>query len=490
MNRLALIALVVSFAVASAGCQRMTTTYGESSGGVGQRSLNGFGALRNTYESAGYQDRDVRRLTVKTKKAQVIVWTPQSPMPIANDVTRWFEGWFRTGTKTLVYVLPDSGSETEYWTTAAAAAPPEQRFEYRRRAARHRNQRAAWANNRATISSNGWFVAKPKSQLSNVEALSSEDWSFSASAGETLLTEYVIEPYGQKKTPANAATPAAGGAAPAPAAAAPNRTTGPTGPSAPFTMNSSVKASSTKAGFRSLLKSESGDTIIAEITSDRWNSSRIIVVASGSLLTNFAFTREFNVNLADTIVEESKSGLSISPPSTRNSPTAGFLTSSYLPISVSERQSSVPAATGMELLTVWPLSLITIHALLLGFVICMIMFPIFGRPRTVDRGTTSSFADHLDAVASLMNRARGERYAKARISEYMRRMKGETSGKWVLPETPKPNLQKSKKAVVAVESATSTDTPDPSKGQTNQASPGVSQHFDADTDETDNKIEF
>ncbi len=35
-----------------------------------------------------------------------------------------------------------------------------------------------------------------------------------------------------------------------------------------------------------------------------------------------------------------------------------------------------------------------------------------------------------------MNKAGGERYARARISEYMKRMHGETAGAWVLPDPP------------------------------------------------------
>ena len=34
-----------------------------------------------------------------------------------------------------------------------------------------------------------------------------------------------------------------------------------------------------------------------------------------------------------------------------------------------------------------------------------------------------------------MNRAGGEQFARAKISEYLRRMHGETSGPWILPET-------------------------------------------------------
>ena len=64
------------------------------------------------------------------------------------------------------------------------------------------------------------------------------------------------------------------------------------------------------------------------------------------------------------------------------------------------------------------------------------LMPIFGRPKRVQHAKQSNFGDHLDAVAALMNKAGGERYARARISEYMKRMHGESTGAWVLPDQP------------------------------------------------------
>ena len=103
--------------------------------------------------------------------------------------------------------------------------------------------------------------------------------------------------------------------------------------------------------------------------------------------------------------------------------------------SISERTPGAPIASGMELLTVWPISLVTIHGVLLGLVVCLMLLPIFGRPRKVRRVDHSDFGDHLDAVAALMNRAGGEEFAKQRISEYFKRIRGENSGPWVQPDT-------------------------------------------------------
>ena len=154
-------------------------------------------------------------------------------------------------------------------------------------------------------------------------------------------------------------------------------------------------------------------------------------MSGGSLLTNYAFTRAFNRRLADRIV-------AASTPSGDDELSAGFLTTDWSQVVVSERQPGVPTAAGMELLTVWPLSAVTIHAVLLGFVIGLAIWPSFGRPRRVRRVRHNDFADHLDAIAGLMSRAGGETFARWRISEYFKRVRGETSGRWVLPEADTP----------------------------------------------------
>ncbi len=81
-----------------------------------------------------------------------------------------------------------------------------------------------------------------------------------------------------------------------------------------------------------------------------WKNSKIIVVAGGSLLTNYAFTRPFNRRLAAKIVAEST-------PAGDQDLRAGFLTSDWNQIPVSETKPGAPVASGMELLTVWPMSL-------------------------------------------------------------------------------------------------------------------------------------
>lgn len=406
-----------------AGCSKISTDYGTSKGLKGRHSLNGFGALRTSYEQAAFRSRDVTRLTDRVRLADVIVWTPQLYGSIDTKVTNWFDRWLSGGNKTLVYIVPDSGSETDYWIDAGKLAPPAQRMEYRKRAARSINERMAWRLNRGAILSNGWFRIEPR-QHRTALGDASGPWAPDVlpQHGETgeISTEYLVAAFDadKEKVTAAAINTATG-------------TMGKTGPASPgWWMNESTSPTSTPIDFQTVLRTEQRDAIIATVTSRQWKNSKIVVVAGGSLLTNYAFTRPLNRRLAGKIIAESK-------PNNQPTPLVGFLTSSWASVPVSETKPGLPTATGMELLTVWPISLVTMHGVMLGLVICLMLWPIFGRARNIQRVKHSDFGDHIDAVATLMQKAKGEHYARARISEYFKRVHGETSGPWVIPDPPK-----------------------------------------------------
>lgn len=439
-----LLAAVVSFA---SGCGRVPTDYGFSAGMKGRQSVNGFSALRQTFDNSGHTCGDVRRLSDRLNRTDTIVWTPQVLGPIEPSVTEWFEGWLEQGSRTLIYIVPDSGSEADYWLKAQAFAPADQRLEYRRRAARAINQRFRWRLNRSPVMSNGWFEIAPLPSALTVERVSGA-WrdviagqARERGADRALGTlEFELEEYQAPPATTSSTSVSVTGTA----TQSTMTHTGPTGPADPFGFHSTTATpTETEVEFQPLLRGlpaspgggvhgsgRGGETMVARVTSEDWPDSQIIVVAGGSLLTNYAFTRPSSRRLADRLVIAATDG--------QSSPArVGFLTTSWESVPISDAKPGAPAATGMELLTQWPLSLVTVHAVFLGVVACLILFPIFGRPRQVSRSSLSRFGDHIDAVAALMNKTRGEAFARQRISEYHRRMRGETSGHWVLPETPR-----------------------------------------------------
>jgi len=421
--------VVIIGCVGLVGCNRLSTDYGQSAGYMASQSLNGFGALRQTYINAGADDLDVRRLTDRVQRLDTIVWTPTYSTAIGTEVTYWFDSWLRRGQRTLVYVVPDSGSEADYWSRAIEFAAPDQRLEYRRRAARCINERMQWRLNRGPLVSNGWFELEPLAErrqfdefrgrwAKEFESLTAND----DSKAPPLRSEFRIKPY-RKRDGSTQQNQSANTVNQTPPTMA-----GPTGPGSPsWNGTGTATPTHTEVMFTPVLMDDSGKTVVARITSKKWGDSQMIVVAGGSLLTNYAFTHPTSVEFADKMVRESLR-TDASPPK------VGFSSIPPASMSVSKSKPGVPKATGMELLTVWPISLITIHAVLLGVVVCLMLIPALGRPKRVRYHSQSHFGDHLDAVATLMSRAKGESFARSRISDYFRRIHGETSGQWIVQE--------------------------------------------------------
>lgn len=391
------------------GCSKLTTDYGPSSGRTGRTSLNGFGALRKTYQNAGFECRDATRLTDRVKRSDLIVWTPQLLGQIDTRDTEWFDGWLRSGGKTLVYIVPDSGSEADYWSDAAKLAPPTQRLAYRKKSAQAINQQMSWRLNRSKVQDSGWFDIQP-SQGRQAVGQWSGDWAdeiqTSGDVGAVVMIELII---GKSSEADPNATMGA------------NLFTGfvQTGPGLPaFPETFEAEASREAISLHSKLATESGQIIVAEVASEDWSGSKVLVVVGGSLLTNYAFTREWNRQLADKLVAACRTS--------KKQPNAVFVTSRWSSVPVSDGQPGVPKATGMELLTVWPINLVTMHGVMLALIIALAMLPIFGRPKRLHVNRQRDFGDHLDAVAALMNKTGDQEYARSRIHEYRKRILGES----------------------------------------------------------------
>jgi hypothetical protein len=432
-----LITLLLALLIASGGCgDRLSTSYGPSTGFLAKRSINGFTTFRDAFRSAGFSQRDFNRLTERARQVSVVVWTPTDATGIEADTTRWFDRWLRMGGKTLIFVIPDSGSETEYYREARPLADPAQRLEYRRKYAESLINDHQWQLNRTPLPSNGWFTASPKVQRSSAKAtpelgeVAANRLSDSEGVQQRRF-EWMLQPF-ERADPAQPGTtnwqPAGPGSRP--------WSGGQTSSN-----GRAISPTTTEVEFHPVLQTDQGDTVVALVTSDTWRSSQVVVVAGGSLLTNFGLIRAENQRLADHLIESSLETLvadNVIDPEMRltadgSEPVVGFSTANGgLPIS--ERSVAIPRASGAELLTVFPISLVTIHIAVLGFVICLMLMPVFGRPRRIDRGVLTHFGDHLDAVATLMRRRGGEAFAKRRISDYMKHVRGETAGPWVLDD--------------------------------------------------------
>ncbi len=375
------------------GCSELATDYGKTSGSSAYSSINGYGTFRQAIKNAGFTDREMNRLTDRLKSStDLVVWAPQNDVPLNPEAVAWIDSWLKQANRTLVYISPDSGSEAEYWATTMATAPAEKRMEYRRRVATSQTQRQQIRFTTRQPPSYEWFTISELSQPETIKGVKGS-WAAKGLDGDTQSTGTVELPLTPLEHEVSTAR------------------------------NPSDDATSV------LLETNTGTAYVAKVTSNKWNGSQIFVISSGSLLSNFGLTQRSNQLLADKIIKEAALA--------KNTELrAGFLNNNGTALTVSNTNNGAPVPSGMELLTVWPISLLTMHGIFLGFVICLMLWPIFGRPRKIFHITSGNFGHHLDAVAALMKRVGGERYARTKISDYMKRVRGETAGPWILNESP------------------------------------------------------
>ena len=418
------------------GCgSQLTTDYGKSKGYFAQSSLNGFTVFRQSWEDAGYQSTELTRMSDRMRSTSVIVWTPPQMNPLTWENVNWLNDWMRQGRRTLVYVVPDSGSEAAFYAQAYPLTEPSQRLKYRRRYAEVLVREHSFQVRRSAYSPGNWFTVRPHLSYSPLvprdgtgedpnetdanERGKSDGLSPSLASGnlQQRSSEWVIESLDRS--------------------AMNNRSgsyIGPTGPSSTdYVEWYEVSDDSFNTKITPLVTTEDGDALVAKVVSDQWPNSQILVVANGSALTNFGLTDPSNQSLAKSLIDDAVEIGRGTNSQEAEQPTGAVVafTDASGGILVSEPMAEIPRATGAEMLAKYPLSVVTIHGAVLGLVICLMLMPVLGRPRKVPHEQMTDFGDHIEAVALLMQKRGGEQFARQRISDYMTRIRGETHGPWV-----------------------------------------------------------
>ena len=172
--------------------------------------------------------------------------------------------------------------------------------------------------------------------------------------------------------------------------------------------------------MRSRLSSEDDRPLVAEITKPNWKNSRVFVVSNASLISNISLTNIHNLAIAKKLVDEL--------PSTN----IGFIGGSHDPIVRTDDSSD--QQKGFEMLTIWPLNVISLHAVFLGMLVLLAAFPIFGRAKQLPKKSTREFGQHIEAVGGLLFKSRDKSYAIATIAEYFRIVRKEPTSVWAKVE--------------------------------------------------------
>lgn len=371
------IVVMTSLLLWLAGCARVDidVTYGKRRGYPGAESVNGTAVLASMFEQAGHRVTTWSRLSPKLQESQTIVWFPDSFAPPAPEQRHFLERWLAAGSnRTLVYVGRDYDAAIEYWKKIQPQVPPQQALEVARRLAlaqaMHDRQRSLLPEGESF----DWFVVHRNGGRRLVRSFTGA-WAIGIDGGKTN-----IEIEGRYELPGD----------------------------------SHIEKWAAQTGFafkeRPLferLLGSRGQTLAGRVTTKGQGTGQIVFVSNGSFLLNLPLANREHRKLAGKLIAACGAPGRVV-----------FLESGKDGPAVYDQEPGDTAATGFEVFTVWPLGVILVHLTALGFLACITLFPIFGRPKELKPSSSADFGEHVTALGEMFEKIGDRNYARQRLRAY------------------------------------------------------------------------
>ncbi len=352
-----------------AGCGKeelLKTEYGQRRGNA-SASVNGTSVLAEMFREAGTRPATVINLSARMDKYDVIVWAPDDFAMPPESAREFLETWLASASgRTLVYIGRDYDAACEYWETMVAQAPAAQRFEVMRRAAQ---ARAAHSHARIEMPKEQvceWFVMRRDFPGRTVDSLSGP-WTLGQRDAQ-LWSQGRLDMPSEKEL---------------------------------ATLWKGNSPSVSRELTYTPLLAGGPESLVYEVSDAAWDSSRILVVANGSFLLNLPLVNSQNRQLAGQLIAACQPCGAVA---FLESQAGGPLVSSEL------RRVDEASLRARVLLAA--------HWVLLGTVFCFLAFPIFGRPKSIETEAVADFGQHVDAMASLLERTRNASYAQRQLELY------------------------------------------------------------------------
>lgn len=401
-----------------AGCtprERLDVEYGKTGGTPGAKSVNGTGVLAGMFSEAGNRVTTMSKFSPRFEKADTIVWAPNDFDPPSEKHRLYLENWLMAKNgRTVVYIGRDYDASVAYWRKAMPLAPIEQQAEFQSNLSKAAIE---VTSQRMSIPAQDvyarWFtmkVGQPKQTVTTLQG----PWSkgINAKKCEIELATRLAIPV-QKDIPR-----------------------GDEQPLADYEL---------LLGTQTDPKVSQVTPIATRVTYVSWSDSQVIVVTNGSFLLNYPLVNKEHRKLAGKLIEECASqGETIFVESEAGGP----------PIQL--KQADEPAKTGFEMLVVWPLGTILMHGIVCLLLACICLYPIFGRPLTLNRwtrrlypspksavdddGITGDFGKHLDALGELLSLTKDQQFALDKLQYYQRHVKRESGVSHVGPPKTPPGM--------------------------------------------------
>jgi hypothetical protein len=418
-----LLMLMTALLLVTIGCARtpkLDTSYGRTSGSPGLRSVNGTSVLVKMFESAGHDVTTVNRFSPRLERADVIVWFPDDFAVPSLEHRQYLEEWLsQRPERTVVYVGRDYDAAADYWRQATPYAPPEQTAEYHRKLA---EAITAWNSDRGQIKGDEyarWFKTKTGLPMRTVTKLEGP-WAEGIDPKKCdikLATRFEIPK--EKDRPAG---------------------------------------DYQRLPQHEVLLSSEDEPLVMRINSPAGGyDGQILVVTNGSFLLNFPLVNKEHRKLAGRVINECDIGYNVV-----------FVESDSGGPPIQKRDADPKLRTGFDMLTVWPLSMILLHGLAWLLLVCICLYPIFGRPRRVygafARGvkrvssplahlllsippedtdddaphSTGDFGRHLGALGDMLSLTGDRAYAEEKLRYYREHVKRDSGASHVPAKATKP----------------------------------------------------
>ncbi len=418
-------------AMVFSGCRNsLSTQYGLSEGTDAKVSPASVSLFRNMCNADGRTTLVVRSLSPRAiDKLKAIVWSPDSFGPHKAETMAWMDRWLSSGDRTLIYVGRDFSPTADYWSQSAdkfsnsvnsyqdaISARQQQAIELAALDRMRSKLRAKTATPWCVFDHSHGFeerVNKVKGPWSNALDASiarlfvrSYPIGYSDQTRTTLQKEFDRESEDTSSKPANSAN------------SANTKEYEFKWQTSDATMLGFVKTLtiSDLPEMENLLATMDDRPLVAEVTKKEWRNSRVLILSNSSLISNLSLTNYENLSIAKKLIEKlPKQNI-------------GFLTGGQDPRVRKDDNSE--QQKGFEMLTIWPLNVITLHAVFLGMLVLLAVFPIFGRAKQLPVKSTREFGQHIEAVGGLLVKSQDRFYALATIAEYFRNVRKEPTSAW------------------------------------------------------------
>lgn len=427
--------LLCGWLLITSGCASLlpeTTPFGAISGVDARRSLNGLAVHKKMWELAGAKCLTPKKLSPRLEEnLDVIVLVGQSYSPPGIVARDWLESWLsQSSGRSVIYFGRDFNASLFYRQQTLNLLPADQlqRGEVALAQARvdELNLRLRELPENTFCR---WFYldgTQPRGDYTAFTGPWSEDIAKVEGTWPVGVRLQTPDEKWQQQLPSWLAQPAT-----------PNSLT-PANPPAPADEEeSAVQRSSWEVGELSsaeswnaefgraaessvLLSGADGQPLVYRLTHGSFGDGQILIVANGAPFLNGSLVAPLHRVVGEKIIEQCL-------PAKR----VALLAYDESGILISRGSDADDRAAGLEVLTVWPLSAITMPAALLGILICIVLSPILGRPQSAPRRSVSDFGLHISALGRMLFESRDLEYAKKVIAEYYRTVRVEAPPYWL-----------------------------------------------------------